>query len=293
MKNLSISKPFGGADIKLKSKLLKLSGVIFIFAVCVMLCFALYYLIDDTLNGSFVNWFDENYIITIEKDLTGLPVQNAPERRLNYPKIKELLLQVLVVSVTAWIAIVLTVAHFYSRSREKRSVTAVSRMIQRFMNTDTDAANIFPKEYAEISAQMTDEFYPLLQKHGNCIELNVEENTIVFGDAEKLARVFNNILKNAIAYSYPGSGILLWAEQNDTEIRIYFQNKGKTIPPHKLDSIFEKFFRLDEARATNTGGAGLGLAIAKEIITLHGGSITAVSKDEKTVFCVSLPLYDQ
>ena len=164
MKNLSISKPFGGADIKLKSKLLKLSGVIFIFAVCVMLCFALYYLIDDTLNGSFVNWFDENYIITIEKDLTGLPVQNAPERRLNYPKIKELLLQVLVVSVTAWIAIVLTVAHFYSRSREKRSVTAVSRMIQRFMNTDTDAANIFPKEYAEISAKMT-EIKSAMQRH--------------------------------------------------------------------------------------------------------------------------------
>lgn len=164
LKNLSISKPFGGADIKLKSKLLKLSGVIFIFAVCVMLCFALYYLIDDTLNGSFVNWFDENYIITIEKDLTGLPVQNAPERRLNYPKIKELLLQVLVVSVTAWIAIVLTVAHFYSRSREKRSVTAVSRMIQRFMNTDTDVANIFPKEYAEISAQMT-EIKSAMQRH--------------------------------------------------------------------------------------------------------------------------------
>ena len=140
--------------------------------------------------------------------------------------------------------------------------------------------------------QMTDEFYPLLQKHGNSIELDVEENTTVFGDAEKLARVFNNILKNAIAYSDPGSKIQLWAEQNNTEIRIYFQNKGKTIPPHKLDSIFEKFFRLDEARATNTGGAGLGLAIAKEIVTLHGGSITADSKDEKTVFCVSLPLHD-
>ena len=397
MKSRSISKPFGGADTKLRSKLPKLLGVIFIFAVCVMLCFALYYLIDDTLNGSFVNWFEENFIITVEKDLTGLPVQNTPERRLNYPRIKELLLQALVVSVTVWIAIVLTVAHFYYRSREKRSVTAASRMIQRFMNTDMDAVNIFPKEYAEISAQMveikaamqrheqmlkeeaaekndlitylahdlktpltsvigylslldeapdmpveqrsryvhitldkarrleslineffeitryhlqqtrieketidlyymlvqmTDEFYPLLQKHGNSIELDVEENTTVFGDAEKLARVFNNILKNAIAYSYPGSQIQLWAEQNDTEIRIYFQNKGKTIPSHKLDSIFEKFFRLDEARATNTGGAGLGLAIAKEIVTLHGGSITADSKDEKTVFCVPLPLPD-
>ena len=73
MKNLSISKPFGGADIKLKSKLLKLSGVIFIFAVCVMLCFALYYLIDDTLNGSFVNWFDEKLYNNDRKRSYGPP----------------------------------------------------------------------------------------------------------------------------------------------------------------------------------------------------------------------------
>ena len=86
--------------------------------------------------------------------------------------------------------------------------------------------------------------------------------------------------------------IKIWTEQNDTAINIYFQNKGKTIPPHKLDSIFEKFFRLDEARTTNTGGAGLGLAIAKEIVTLHGGSISADSKNENITFCVSLPLHD-
>ena len=73
-------------------------------------------------------------------------------------------------------------------------------------------------------------------------------------------------------------------------MEIYIQNKGKTIPKQKLDSIFEKFFRLDEARRTNTGGAGLGLAIAKEIVTLHGGKISAVSENEETTFCVSLPL---
>ena len=140
--------------------------------------------------------------------------------------------------------------------------------------------------------QMTDEFYPLLQKHRNRTELNVDEDLTVRGDAVKLARVFNNILKNAIAYSYPDSVIKICAQQSDTVINIYFQNKGKTIPPHKLDFIFEKFFRLDEARTTNTGGAGLGLAIAKEIITLHGGSITADSKNEITTFCVSLPLCD-
>ena len=137
--------------------------------------------------------------------------------------------------------------------------------------------------------QLTDEFYPLLQQHGNSTELNVDEGMTVYGDAVKLARVFNNILKNAIAYSYPNSVIKIWAEQNDGNVSIYFQNKGKMIPSHKLDAIFEKFFRLDEARTTNTGGAGLGLAIAKEIVMLHGGSITAASKNEETTFCVSLP----
>ena len=111
----------------------------------------------------------------------------------------------------------------------------------------------------------------------------------MYGDAEKLARVFNNILKNAIAYSYPDTEIKVLAECSGNEIHIEFQNKGKTIPEHKLESIFEKFFRLDEARSTNTGGAGLGLAIAKEIVTLHGGSITAYSENEQTSFQITLP----
>ena len=58
----------------------------------------------------------------------------------------------------------------------------------------------------------------------------------------------------------------------------------------RIFHIFEKFFRLDDARTTNTGGAGLGLAIAKEIVTLHGGTITATSENELTTFCVTLPV---
>lgn len=138
--------------------------------------------------------------------------------------------------------------------------------------------------------QMTDEFYPVLKAHGNTAELNIDDDMTVYGDSDKLARVFNNILKNAIAYSYADTPIKIWAKQTEDAVEIYIQNKGKTIPKQKLDSIFEKFFRLDEARRTNTGGAGLGLAIAKEIVTLHGGEISAVSENEETTFCVSLPL---
>lgn len=138
--------------------------------------------------------------------------------------------------------------------------------------------------------QMTDEFYPVLSAHGNTIQLQADENLTVYGDPEKLARVFNNILKNAIAYSYPNTEIQVLADSNEKEVHIYFQNQGKTIPKHKLESIFEKFFRLDEARSTNTGGAGLGLAIAKEIVTLHRGTIIATSENEITTFHITLPI---
>ena len=73
------------------------------------------------------------------------------------------------------------------------------------------------------------------------------------------------------------------------KVRIVFANRGRTVPQQKLNAIFEKFFRLDDARNTNTGGAGLGLSIAREIVTLHGGTISAESQDEVTRFIVMLP----
>ena len=67
------------------------------------------------------------------------------------------------------------------------------------------------------------------------------------------------------------------------------RNKGKTIPKDKLARVFQKFFRIDEARSSDSAGAGLGLAIAKEIVELHGGSISAESEQEETVFQIVLP----
>lgn len=153
---------------------------------------------------------------------------------------------------------------------------------------------ILEKETIDLSfmlMQLTDEFYPLLTNHGNTVELQAEEDLIVYGDSMKLARVFNNILKNAISYSYPHTPIKVYAGKREKDIFICFINQGKTIPAEKLNAIFEKFFRMDEARSSNTGGAGLGLAIAKEIVTLHGGAISASSENEMTTFSVSLPLY--
>lgn len=138
--------------------------------------------------------------------------------------------------------------------------------------------------------QLTDELSPILQCNSNTISLNLESDLIIYGDPNKLARAFNNILKNAISYSYSNTEIRISAVENENKITIIFQNKGPTIPREKLSIIFEKFYRLDQARMTNTGGSGLGLAIAKEIVNLHGGVITAESENEINSFIITLPV---
>lgn len=150
---------------------------------------------------------------------------------------------------------------------------------------------ILEKEQIDLSytlMQLAEEFYPILQEHRNTIRLDIEENLTVLADGEKLARVFGNILKNAVAYSYHDTEIVISGKSFGQRVKVSIQNRGKTIPKAKLDIIFEKFFRLDEARTANSGGAGLGLAIAKEIVTLHGGTIEAWSVDGVTEFTVEL-----
>lgn len=138
--------------------------------------------------------------------------------------------------------------------------------------------------------QMADEFYPMLAPQHKTAVVHAPVKLMLWGDADKLSRVFNNILKNAIAYSYDNCAIDICAiQQGDNSVVITFANQGDPIPKEKLDMIFEKFFRLDSARSTHTGGAGLGLAIAKEIVTAHGGTITASSDAQKTIFTVILP----
>ena len=108
-------------------------------------------------------------------------------------------------------------------------------------------------------------------------------------DADKMQRVFDNLLRNAVNYSFRGTVIEIEVERERDEVTVVFTNSGSTIPAESLERIFEQFFRLDAARSSRGGGAGLGLAIAREIVQLHGGDITAVSRDEMTSFLLTIP----
>lgn len=137
--------------------------------------------------------------------------------------------------------------------------------------------------------QLADELYGVLQEKQLACEVQVEENLVVYGDPDKLARVFDNLLRNAIAYCYDHTKIQLSAQMKRGDVEIIFTNEGDKIPGTMLQTIFEKFYRVDGSRSSGTGGAGLGLAIAKEIVELHGGLIRAKSDDIKTQFIVTLP----
>lgn len=128
--------------------------------------------------------------------------------------------------------------------------------------------------------QLVFEFKPMLaEKNLNCV-LTAEPNKMIRCDVNKMQRVFDNLLRNAVNYSFENTEISIIVTQNENAVCIKFSNHGNTIPKEKLERIFEQFYRLDTSRSTGNGGAGLGLAIAKEIVMLHGGTITAHSENE-------------
>lgn len=137
--------------------------------------------------------------------------------------------------------------------------------------------------------QITYEFSPVMAEKRLSWNNNFTPDVQIVCDPDKLERVFDNLLRNAVNYSYPDTAIAVTLAVRSDAAVIRVTNRGKTIPPGKLSRIFEQFFRLDSSRASATGGSGLGLAIAKEIVELHCGTITAESADESIVFTVTLP----
>lgn len=174
--------------------------------------------------------------------------------------------------------------------------------ITRF-NLSTLTLEVEQINLSRMLEQITYEFLPILSEKGLSWQLELEPNIQLSGDPDKLQRVFDNLIRNAVNYSYPDTAITLTMRRTEANrqemasgksvhtpcIEVRISNHGRTIPPEKLGRIFEQFFRLDQSRSAATGGAGLGLAISKEIVELHGGSILAQSADEKISFTVLLP----
>lgn len=129
------------------------------------------------------------------------------------------------------------------------------------------------------------------QKQDVKIEVKAPDSPVgMEADGQKLARVFTNLVSNALKYGKGATKITLeLREVSPTDVEIKVSNNGKKIPEEAIDNIFKRFYRAESSRSRETGGTGLGLAIAEGIVDLHSGTIVVDSNDDLTTFTIRLP----
>jgi len=113
----------------------------------------------------------------------------------------------------------------------------------------------------------------------------------VLGDADQLEVALGNLVENAVVYSPSGSRVTVSARSDGVTVDVVVTDQGVGIPPEEVERIFERFYRVDPARARSTGGTGLGLSIVKHVAASHGGQVRVWSVEgEGSTFTLSLPI---
>ncbi len=142
--------------------------------------------------------------------------------------------------------------------------------------------------------QVIEELYPVAEARSLELAYEGPDELAVLADARRMSRVANNLLKNAVAYADAHTRVTLHtsvvpAQDGTPWWEVTVTDVGREVSPHHLEHIFERFYRADDARGAEEGGAGLGLAIAREIARAHGGDIYAASAQGTTSFTVWIP----
>ncbi|EFV75542.1 sensor protein [Bacillus sp. 2_A_57_CT2] len=137
--------------------------------------------------------------------------------------------------------------------------------------------------------QLKEELYPVFEKNHLIARMNSEPHLPIFGDGDLIARVFENLMTNAIRYGYEGQYVDINGYIEAEEVVVQIVNYGDSIPSNELPYLFDMFYTGDKARTHQEDSTGLGLFIAKNIVEQHDGSIAAESSVIQTVFEVRLP----
>lgn len=149
-----------------------------------------------------------------------------------------------------------------------------------------------PVALNEFLEQLVEEMVPIFEENNLTLLTDIpKEKLIVDVDINKILRVFENLLMNAVKYSVKPSEINVKLYRENTFAVVCTENIGEHIQENDLKKIFDRFYRLEKSRSTSTGGSGLGLAIAKSIVELHGGEIEAKCEGKKISFFVKLKTF--
>ncbi|MED5020825.1 HAMP domain-containing sensor histidine kinase [Paenibacillus chibensis] len=177
----------------------------------------------------------------------------------------------------------------YTKSRRLQKLIdelfEITRMNYGRMNLDKQ-----PLDISELLMQLCEELFPVFENSEMTVDVTTDKELNIAGDGELIARVFENLLTNAVRYGKEGRSIHIRGFVDGKDVVVQVINFGPSIDPKDLPHIFDMLYTGDESRTHTTDSTGIGLFITKNIVEQHDGTVTAQSDPERTVFEVRLPL---
>ena len=173
----------------------------------------------------------------------------------------------------------------YIRSEADKMSRLINEMLYIAREERTDSKTVMAElDLSEAAEGACLAMEAVAFEKGKTLITDIEPNVTVKGDKESLTRTINILIDNAVSHSSEHSEITVRLKRSRGKAKLTVENQGKPIPKEDLQRIFDRYYRTDASRSRDTGGFGLGLAIAKTVAEKHGGSITAESDENRTVF---------
>jgi two-component system, OmpR family, sensor kinase len=179
--------------------------------------------------------------------------------------------------------------------RIERDTQRLDTMIRELLTLNRlESEGIRHRESIDLVAlvrQIADDVSVEAEPRGGCVRANADDSFVVLGNAELLHRAIENVLRNAVRFTEADTDVEVELQRRGDNVLLSVRDRGPGVPESALPHIFEPFYRVADDRARNSGGAGLGLAITEQAVTLHGGRVQARNHPERgLVVEIELPL---
>ena len=181
----------------------------------------------------------------------------------------------------------------YINSQTDRMSTLINEMLSlaKLDVQENNIINLVPINISKTIENMVLSFEAILFENGIELESNISNNITINGELENIKKLLSILIDNAVKHTNKNGKITISLQVENNKAKLKVKNTGEGIPKEYLEKIFERFYRIDNSRARETGGYGLGLSIAKSIVEQHHGKIYAKSTINKdTTFIVELPV---
>ena len=174
---------------------------------------------------------------------------------------------------------------------EAERLVRLSRSLDALAEGDasTGPTRLEPIDLAAALGAALELAQPTLERAGLIVAVDLPDRLPARANPDHLAQVLANLLSNAARYTPRGGTVTVRAERRPADLLVSISNTGDGIPPDDLDRLFERFYRVEKSRDRARGGAGIGLAIVKQLVEAAGGRVGAESRDGQTRFWFSLP----